>query len=138
MAPQTEQLISALYSVKLGVQQIIDILQQDEKPYICNYSADVVAKVTFEKLADYIKVRIIDMIGKSRKRPLPDTRKIFCFVMKQMLGNKISHQAIGDYLDYSHSDVTQNLKKMEDARTINDKLYFEAISILQLVKTELK
>lgn len=50
----------------------------------------------------------IDVLSKSRKRPMPTARKVFIKIAK-LKNNRLTHEAIADFLRLDHSTVSVHI-----------------------------
>jgi chromosomal replication initiation ATPase DnaA len=86
-------------------------------------------KMKMQELRKYILDRSgIDVLNKSRKRPIPTARKVFIKIAK-LKDNRLTNEGIGNFLGLDHSTVTVHLNSdikydlME--HSILDELYYE-------------
>jgi chromosomal replication initiation ATPase DnaA len=80
-----------------------------------------------DRLCDLMYEDLDEVIGRSRVMPLPDVRKVICFVLwhKDYMQKEIAW--VMNYAD--HSTVSTNIKKVHEQK----KLYQEATELIALL-----
>ena len=98
-----------------------------------------VKQLICDKVAEEYDIPASAIMGKSRKKPYPEARKMACYIMDS---EGISRPDIHRFLDLDRSDVFRNIEKMEEWIRLYSDIRHRHDSIiknlLKAIKNEIK
>lgn len=119
----------------MTVEEILSKAQSDicdllQIPVVVTYTSEVTmsAGKIMSACAEYFKVSVHDMKGRSRQGLLPVARQCFCYICREKMRYKLVYVGFG--LEWKHDNVIKASNKIKMLLSVKDELVSDAITAI--------